>query len=120
MKRYELGTGDKGRLIYDNEGVDDYYFIDSPEELEQFIKHLNNEEKGWKENYICLMDKYHDQIIVTNEKDEKISNLKKEIMNVVDMKIKNTDHNPPKHCYFKVMRALKTLKENLRDVIEQY
>ena len=43
-KRFELGKGDKGLLIYDNEGVDDYYFVNDKEELQEFCDLINERE----------------------------------------------------------------------------
>lgn len=48
--------------------------------------------------------------------------LKSEIINVIDRKIKNNDKNPPQdfQVYSKVNRALKDVRESLRDVIEDF
>ena len=40
-KRFELGNGDKGPLIYDNEGPDDYYFVNDEKELQSFVDLVN-------------------------------------------------------------------------------
>ena len=78
-KRYELDKGSKGQMIYDHEGVDDYYFINDPEELKKFVDSLNDSENTWKENYNHVMGEYKKQLIQINEKDLEISKLKKEI-----------------------------------------
>lgn len=44
IKRFELGEGDKGILIYDNAGVDDYYFVNDKEELQKFCNLINKRE----------------------------------------------------------------------------
>ena len=44
-KRFEYGVGDKGPLIYDNKGVDDYYFI-------------NDYDKVAKSTVLYLKDKW--------------------------------------------------------------
>ena len=77
-KRFEYGKGDKGPLIYDNTGVDDYYFINDPEELEKFIDLLNSEEDWWQDKYNHLLGEYKKQLNLNNEKDLEISKLKKE------------------------------------------
>ena len=41
-KRFEDSTGEKGLFIYDNDGVDDYYFLNDETEMAQFL-HLINE-----------------------------------------------------------------------------
>ena len=47
-KRFELGEGTSGPLIYDNNGPDDYYFVNDEKELQEFIdlvnKELNNDQ----------------------------------------------------------------------------
>ena len=43
-KRFEPGKGDKGTLIYDNEGPDDYYFVNDEEELQEFCNLINQRE----------------------------------------------------------------------------
>ena len=42
-ERFEVGTGDKGLMIVDNEGVDDYYFVNDKEELQQFVDLINTQ-----------------------------------------------------------------------------
>ena len=78
-KRFESGEGDKGPMIYDNTGVDDYYFINDPEELEQFIKLINSIAYEWKEKYDYVLEEYKKQLTLNNEKDLEISRLKKEL-----------------------------------------
>ena len=48
-KRYEYSDGNRGPLIYDNDGVDDYYFLNNSKEMDKFIELLNDEEEYWKE-----------------------------------------------------------------------
>lgn len=43
-KRFEPGKWDKGILIYDNEGVDDYYFVNDEKELQEFCNLINKRE----------------------------------------------------------------------------
>ena len=43
-ERFEVDTGDKGLMIYDHEGVDDYYFVNDKDELEQFVALVNQRE----------------------------------------------------------------------------
>lgn len=47
--------------------------------------------------------------------------LKCEIINVIDRKIKNNDNNPSQNweVYSKVNKALKDVKESLRDIIAE-
>lgn len=42
-KRFELGNGDKGPLIYNNNADDDYYFVNDEKELQEFIDLVNEE-----------------------------------------------------------------------------
>ena len=77
-KRFEYGEGDKGPLIYDNTGVDDYYFLNDSEEMDKFIDLINSIETEWKEDYNHVMGEYKKQLIQINEKDLEISKLKKE------------------------------------------
>lgn len=42
-KRFELGEGTKGPLIYDNNADDDYYFVNDIKELQEFIDLINKE-----------------------------------------------------------------------------
>ena len=118
-KRFESGEGDKGILIYDNTGVDDYYFLNDPEELEKFINLINHIEDNWRNDYNYLMGEYKKQLKLNNEINIKLSELKKEVMNVINRKIKNTNSNPPSKLgeYSKVIKALKNLKDDLRDVV---
>ena len=44
-KRFEVDKGDKGLMIYDNEGVDDYYFVNDKEELQEFCNLINEREQ---------------------------------------------------------------------------
>lgn len=78
-KRFEYGKGDKGLLIYDNTGVDDYYFINDPQEMKEFIDLINSIEDGWRDQYNHLLGEYKKQLNLNNEKDFEISKLKKEL-----------------------------------------
>ena len=78
-KRFEYDVGDKGPLIYDNNGVDDYYFINDSRELKEFIKLLNNNEEYWQEKYNHLTDEYKKQLKINIEQEEEINQLKKEL-----------------------------------------
>lgn len=42
--RFEVDKGDKGLMIYDHDGVDDYYFVNDKEELEKFVALINQRE----------------------------------------------------------------------------
>lgn len=42
--RFEVDEGDKGLMIYDHDGVDDYYFVNDKEELEEFVALINQRE----------------------------------------------------------------------------
>ena len=42
--RYELCTGDSRPVIVDTEGIDDYWFLDDMEEVEQLVLLLNHYE----------------------------------------------------------------------------
>lgn len=66
-KRFEYDVGDKGPLIYDNNGVDDYYFINDPKEIKEFIKLINNNEEYWQEKYNHLLNEYQKQLKKENE-----------------------------------------------------
>ena len=78
-KRFEYDVGEKGPLIYDNNGVDDYYFINDPKEIKEFIKLLNNNEEYWQEKYEHLADEYKKQLKINIEQEEEINQLKKEL-----------------------------------------
>ena len=80
-KRFEYDVGDKGPLIYDNDGVDDYYFLNKPEEMEDFIKLLNSNEEYWQEKYKSLSNAYKKQLKLNIEQDREIRQLKKELNN---------------------------------------
>jgi len=41
--RFEVDIGDKGLMIYDNEGIDDYYFVNDKKELQKFCDLINNQ-----------------------------------------------------------------------------
>lgn len=43
-ERFEVSEGDKGLMIYDNEGPDDYYFVNDKEELQKLCDLINNDE----------------------------------------------------------------------------
>lgn len=43
--RFEVDKGDKGLMIYDHEGVDDYYFVNDKEELQEFCNLINKREQ---------------------------------------------------------------------------
>jgi len=54
-EQFELGVGEKGIMIYDNNGPDDYYFIEDPKELQKFIKLINRQSfelKWYKDAYL--------------------------------------------------------------------
>lgn len=78
-KRYEYGDGDKGSLIYDNYGTDDYYFLNNPKEMDKFVKLLNDEEEYWQEKYDVLLNKYKEQLELNIEQDREIRLLKEDI-----------------------------------------
>lgn len=78
-KRFEYGEGTEGPLIYDNKGVDDYYFLNNPKEMEKFIKLLNSDEEYWQEKYKSLSNAYKKQLKLNIEQDREIRQLKKEI-----------------------------------------
>lgn len=48
-KRYHIEKGDKGLMIYDNEGLDDYYFINDEEDFQALCDRLNEYEEKIKE-----------------------------------------------------------------------
>ena len=41
--RFEVDVGDKGLMIYDNDGVDDYYFVNDKKELQKFCDLINSQ-----------------------------------------------------------------------------
>lgn len=82
-KRFEYD--EKDNIIYDNKGVDDYYFLNNPEEMEKFINLINSIETEWKENYNHVMGEYKKQLIQINEKDLQISELKKENQKLTEL-----------------------------------
>jgi len=43
--RFEVDEGDKGLMIYDQEGVDDYYFVNDKKELQEFCNLVNEQEE---------------------------------------------------------------------------
>jgi len=54
-EQFELGVGEKGVMIYDNDGPDDYYFIEDPKELQAFIKLINRQSfelKWYRDAYL--------------------------------------------------------------------
>lgn len=80
-KRFEYGEGTEGPLIYDNKGVDDYYFLNDPEEMEKFINLINTTEDEWREKYKSLSNAYTKQLKLNIEQDREIRQLKKELNN---------------------------------------
>lgn len=83
-KRFEYGEGTEGPLIYDNKGVDDYYFLNNPKEMEKFIKLLNSDEEYWQEKYKSLSNAYKKQLKLNIEQDREIRQLKEEIKQYKD------------------------------------
>ena len=77
-KRFEYSVEEKGPLIYDNDGVDDYYFLNKPKEMEDFIKLLNRNEEYWQEKYDVLLNRYNKQLKLNIEQDREIRQLKEE------------------------------------------
>lgn len=78
-KRFEYSVGEKGPLIYDNDGVDDYYFLNKPKEMDDFIKLLNSNEEYWQEKYDVLLNRYNKQLKLNIEQDREIRQLKEEL-----------------------------------------
>ena len=64
----------------------------------------------------CQLEKENEQLL--KEKEE----FKSEILTVIDRKIKNNNSNPSHdfQIYSKVNQALNDVKENLRDIIEEF
>ena len=77
-KRFEYDIGDERPVIYDNNGVDDYYFTNNPDEMKQFVKMINNNEEYWQEKYNYLLNEYKKQLTLNNEKEKEITPLKEE------------------------------------------
>lgn len=76
-KRFEYD--EKDNIIYDNKGVDDYYFLNNPEEMEKFINLINTTEDEWREKYNHMQEEYLKILHENTEKDLKISELEKEL-----------------------------------------
>ena len=76
-KRFEYD--EKDNIIYDNQEVDDYYFLNNPKEIKEFIKLLNNNEEYWQEKYNHLLKEYKKQLKINIEQEEEINQLKKEL-----------------------------------------
>jgi len=69
-----------------------------------------------------ILENHMDITETLNEQDAAIEELKKEVLNVVDRKIKNNDSNPSHdfQIYSKVNNALKDVREELRNIIEEF
>lgn len=95
--RFEVDEGDKGLMIYDHEGVDDYYFVNDKEELQQFCDLINNE----REQKILILE-------------QTIKNLKKENEELKQLLTKDKTID-------KILPALHTeLKDILHEECEKY
>lgn len=80
-KRFELYVEDR-ITIYDNEGVDDYYFLDDKEELLEFLElvnNLNKEKEEWE-------FKYYKEYGDLKDKMEEISYENKQLKRVLSRK----------------------------------
>ena len=76
-KRFEIDEGYRvdgtnGKIIYDNEGIDDYYFIYDNQELEDFVKLLNELNDENRE----LQKKVKDWKFVNDFQEKEIDGLK--------------------------------------------
>ena len=92
-KRFEYDIEDERPVIYDNNGVDDYYFINNPEEMKQFVKMINNNEEYWQEKYKSLSNAYTEQLKLNIEQDREIRQLKKELEKKNEKSLNKKDNN---------------------------
>lgn len=91
-------------------------------ERSKALSKLQKENDELKHYYnVCKHHRMSDANHITDLKKEK-EQLKSEIIKVIDRKIKNNDKNPSQdfQVYSKVNRALKDVRENLRDIIEDF
>ena len=65
-KRFELEEySSKGSVIFDNDGVDDYYFLKNKEELKEFVDMLNKDNQQSKKDwdyFVEQIDKLQSQV----------------------------------------------------------
>ena len=65
-KRFELEEySSKGPVIFDNDGVDDYYFLKNKEELKEFVDMLNKDNQQSKKDwdyFVGQIDKLQSQV----------------------------------------------------------
>ena len=71
----------------------------------------------------CVFDNgkrvYSDEVVdLLNELNDEKVRLEQEVIKIIDRKIKNNDSNPPRSFqeYFKVNRALKDVREDIRSL----
>ena len=105
-KRFELGNGGKGPLIYDNEGPDDYYFVNDEKELQQFID-LVNETLTENTKYLIKQNNQLDKALSELAKTYIQSNAKNVMLNKVLERICK-EHD------------LDLIEELRKDVIEEF
>ena len=108
--RFEVKKCDNEYCVFDNDDDKNVVAVCDVERISQkTCELLNNlhEENTHLTTKCSQLEKENEQ-------------LKSEIIKVIDRKIKNNDSNPSKDCYYKVNRALKDVRESLRDVIGEF
>ena len=132
--RFEVGKGDKGLLIYDNEGLDDYYFVNDKEELQQFVDLINNqpdivdelkkELDNRKKIIKAITAEYIELGNAFNDKNKENEQLKKQLNNV-QILYKSTDDNlfasrktnkELRECYSKLEEENQKLKQRITEL----
>lgn len=120
-ERFEVGKGDKGLLIYDNEGVDDYYFVNDREELQKLCDLINNDEnierltqenEALKKTIKSLASDIHDNVKLHEEFKDDIYNGLDEIMELLKNEYANLDFNESQIANT-IYNRLKALQEEL-------
>jgi DNA repair ATPase RecN len=120
-ERFEVGEGDKGLLIYDHDGVDDYYFVNDKEELQKLcnlinsdenIERLTQENEALKKTIKSLASDIHDNVKLHEEFKDDIYNGLDEIMELLKNEYANLDFNESQIAN-KVYNRLKALQEEL-------
>ena len=95
-KRFEYD--EKDNIIYDNQEGDDYYFLNKPQEIKDFIKLLNKNEEYWQEKYKSLSNAYTKQLKLNIEQDQEIRQLKKELEKKNEKSLNNKKFDDGRCC----------------------
>ena len=82
-KRFELEEySSKGPVIFDNDGVDDYYFLKNKEELKEFVDMLNKDNQQSKKDwdyFVGQIDKLQSQVSELTEDNQTFEKVYKDL-----------------------------------------